>query len=159
MGHRPLTSTLVAAALLLAPALASAQVADPECSDPPPSTTETLLRDLATLPLPEGCPSVDFKALTNRIKNTPHIGLFVKLKLALRAEGVVAEAKEYDENKAPEKLARLRKSYADLLGDFASRLEGKDDELVRDIRCGRDVGFDLLLKGAALENAKNRSGG
>lgn len=158
MGHALPTLALALGLLIATPLKAAAQVADPECPTPPSSTTETLLADLATV-LPPRCSSFDFKAVGKQIKDTEHIGTFTKLRFALRAQGVLEDAKAYDREKTPADREKLRVAFDRLIRDFAAALDGKDPELVRVLGCAREFGFEIFLKGVALENAKERSGG
>jgi hypothetical protein len=156
MGHARRTLALALGLLIAAPFTAAAQVAGP-CPPPGSSTTETLLCDLRAV-LPEGCQAVDFKQVVKRIKETEHLSFFTKAKLGIRAVSLADGIKAYDKAKDPAELERLRGAYGSLLNDFVSALQGKDPALVRDVGCVRDVGFDLLLKAAAIENEKERSG-
>ena len=158
MGHTLPTLALSLGLLLAVPFAASAQVTDGECPPPSDSSAETLLADLAAIPLAEGCVPVDFKALGKRIKDTEHIGFFAKVKLGLRAKGVINDAKEYDKTKNEGDLVRLRDDYDDLFADFVKKLKNKDPDLTRDLNCTREAGFEVLLKAAALENEKERNG-
>ena len=153
MGHR-LPALALAAALFALPAVASAQVADPGC-DEPRSTTEVLLETLSTIPLAPGCEAVDVDALKKRLKDAP-LGTIQKLRFLVRGKALLDLAMEYDREKKPELLGRLRHDYDDLLGDFLSKID-RDPGLQKDLRCAREPAFTLLLQGAALENAKNRA--
>jgi hypothetical protein len=156
MGHALPTLALAVGLLIATPLTAAAQVAGP-CPPPGGSTTETLLCDLRAV-LPEECQAVDFKQVVKRIKNTDHLSFFTKAKLGIRAVSLADGVKAYDKAKDPAELERLRGAYGSLLKDFLSALGDKDPELVRDVGCVRDVGFDLLLKAAAIDNEKERNG-
>lgn len=159
MGQALRTTAFALGLLIATPFAATAQVADPECSPSAGSTTETLIADLAAIPLPPGCPAIDIKAIGNRLKETEHLGLFTKLKLGLQAKGVFESAKAYDNAKTPSGREKLRRDFNSLFKDFAKALDGKDPQLVREVGCAHAAGFDLLLKGAALENEKERREG
>ena len=155
MGHTLPTLALALGLLIATPLTAAAQVADPECPPPSGSTAETLMADLANV-LPASCSSIDFKAVGKRIKDTEHIGTFTKLRFALRAQGVLEDAKAYDRAKTPAEREKLRVAFDRLIRDFTAALDGKDPELVRVLGCAREFGFEIFLKGVALENAKER---
>lgn len=144
---------LFALALVAVPASALAQPAQP-CPTSGEGAVACLLADLNAV-LPPGCAPVDFKALGKRVKDTRHISLFTKLRLATRVQSLMEEAREYDRSPTPAQLARLRAEYDDLFGDVVKRLEDKDAALVAEMKCARAGGFEVLLRNAKRENDKD----
>lgn len=150
---------LILVVLFFVPALAFAQPVAGDC----PATgdgdaVECLLANLNAA-LPAGCQPIDFKALGKKIKETPHIGLFAKIRLGTRAKGMMDDARDYDAQPSEEKLTRLKREYDDLFGDFIEKLDGKDPALVAEMRCARGAGFDVLLLSAKRENERRRREG
>jgi len=145
---------LVASLLLLLPLAAFAAPSDGECPPDPADSVATLLADLHPV-LPEGCEAMDFKALGHDVRETKAIGMIGKIKLGLRAKGMIGDAKKYVKNPDDAALAKLRKTYDDLFGDFVKKLDNKDPALVAKMQCARAAGFDFMLAYAREENAKD----
>lgn len=121
--------------------IAAAPVAPATPVTKPPSVTTSV----ATAPQKTAAPStLDMKALEQRLRDTPAIGVFTKLSLKNQVDDLLDEFRAYYSGKVKTQLAELRQRYDLLLMKVLTLLQDSDAALASTIIASREPLWDIL---------------
>ncbi len=99
---------------------------------------------VATKPSVAAPPTLDVKALTERLKATKAIGMFTKLSLKNKVDDLLEQVGEHYEGKTPPTMPELRQSYNLLMMKVLSLLQDDDPTLASTIVASREAIWTLL---------------
>jgi hypothetical protein len=108
---------------------------------PPPSPATPATRDAKP---PASAPSLDLKALEQRLRNTKAIGIFTKITLKNQVDDLLDAFEAYYNGKSKRTMKDLRQSYDLLLMKVLSLLQEKDQQLASAIVASREAIWGLL---------------
>ena len=111
----------------------------PAASKQPPATSAT--RDAKPQ---AAAPSLDLKALEQRLRNTKAIGLFTKITLKNQVDDLLDGFEDFYKGKSKRTMKELRQSYDLLLMKVLSLLQEKDQPLASAIVASREAIWALL---------------
>lgn len=134
-------SHVLAVLVLLTPppaALASQSAGKPAPAAP---TKPDVKPDAKT---PAAAPSLDLKALEQRLRNTKAIGIFTKITLKNQVDDLLDEFEAFYKKKSKRSMQDLRRSYDLLLMKVLSLLQDKDQPLASAIVASREAIWGLL---------------
>jgi hypothetical protein len=106
-----------------------------------PAPTAAAKPDVKT---PATAPSLDLKALEQRLRNTKAIGIFTKITLKNQVDDLLDEFGAYYNHKSKHTMKDLRRSYDLLLMKVLSLLQDKDQPLASAIVASREAIWALL---------------
>jgi hypothetical protein len=93
---------------------------------------------------PATAPSLDLKALEQRLRNTKAIGIFTKITLKNQVDDLLDAFEAYYDRKSKRTIKDLRQSYDLLLMKVLSLLQEKDQPLASEIVASREAIWALL---------------
>ena len=93
---------------------------------------------------PATAPTLDLKALEQRLRNTKAIGLFTKITLKNQVGDLLDKFEEYYRGKSKHKMSDLRRSYDLLMMKVLSLLQDEDQPLASAIVASREAIWALL---------------
>jgi hypothetical protein len=89
-------------------------------------------------------PTLDLKALEQRLRDTHAIGLFTKLSLKNQVDDLLAQFKAFHQGRASVTLAQLRQKYEQLLLQVVSLLQDHDPSLANAVSSSREAIWGIL---------------
>jgi hypothetical protein len=99
----------------------------------------------ASSPAPvSSSPALDLKALEQRLRDTPAIGVFTKLTLKNQVDDLLAQFKAFHQGDTQYTLAQLRQKYEALLLKVVSLLQDGDPALASAISASREAIWTVL---------------
>jgi hypothetical protein len=108
---------------------------------PRPSTPAKAPAAPSAAPSP---PTLDLKALEQRLRNTGGIGVLTKLSLKNQVDDLIGRFRQFHDGHRPPSLAELRPAFELLLMKVLSLLQDSDRALANDINTSREALWSVL---------------
>lgn len=119
---------------------------------PPPSTETASPPETAVPPPAKPTATLDLTTLEQRLRDTKAIGVFTKLSLKNQVDDLLAEFREFHQNRDQTMLARLRQAFDLLVLKVLTLLQDGDPTLARDVSSSREALWNILIDPNKFQN-------